>query len=207
MGEYLVSGRTQSFGLGGDDVLLLKVDSSGDIPDCSMIGTSSMVASDTSISPVDATLTVTSTTAIIFNTIAWVDDTATEVEPICPFSGIDSDEDGIPDQWDNCTGTANPGQEDNSPPGGNDCGDACECEGNFDGDVDVDGTDATEFKTDFGRSTFTNECESIDPCNGDFNCDGDVDGTDASLFKSDFGRSQFSNPCPACETVPWCTYL
>jgi hypothetical protein len=144
--------------------------------------------------------------AIIFNTIAWVDDTSAAVESICPLSDEDSDEDGIPDSLDNCPQAPNAGQEDSSPPGGNNCGDACECEGNFDGDEDVDGTDATEFKTDFGRTIFTNECEAIDPCSGDFDCDGDVDGSDASLFKSDFGRSQFNNPCPACSTVPWCTY-
>ena len=32
------------------------------------------------------------------------------------------------------------------------------CEGNFDGDVDVDGTDAAVFKSDFGRSGFKNPC-------------------------------------------------
>ena len=36
------------------------------------------------------------------------------------------------------------------------------CEGNFDGDVDVDGTDAAVFKSDFGRSAFKNPC----PLNG-----------------------------------------
>ena len=165
-----------------------------------------MVATDTSIDPVDATLATASTTATTFDTVAWEDNITAEVESICPLSGSDSDEDGIFDQLDNCPEIANPGQEDSSPPGGNDCGDACECEGNFDGDEDVDGGDASLFKTDFGRSPFTNECEFIDSCTGDFDCDGDADGTDASLFKTDFGRSQFSSPCPASETVPWCTY-
>ena len=171
-----------------------------------MIGMSTMTASDTSIVPVDATLTNTATTATIFDTIAWVDDTSAEVETICPFSGSDSDGDGIFDHLDNCPETANPGQEDSSPPGGNNCGDACECEGNFDGDQDCDGTDAATFKADFGRSSFSNPCNNAPKCNGDFDCDEDCDGTDAATFKSDFGRSPFSNPCPACETVPWCTY-
>lgn len=35
------------------------------------------------------------------------------------------------------------------------------CEGNFDCDLDVDGTDAAVFKTDFGRSQFKNPCP---PC-------------------------------------------
>ncbi len=206
MGEYLVAGRTQSISAGSDDALLLKVDSNGDIPDCAMIGVSSMVATDTAITPIDATLISASTTATTFDTIAWVDNTAAEIEPICPLSGIDSDEDGIPDQLDNCPETANPSQEDSYPPDSNDCGNACECEGNFDSDEDCDGTDAALFKADFGRSIFSNPCQNEPKCNGDFDCDQDSDGTDAATFKSDFGRSQFSNPCPACETVPWCTY-
>ena len=32
------------------------------------------------------------------------------------------------------------------------------CEGNFDYDSDVDGTDASVFKSDFGRSGFKNPC-------------------------------------------------
>jgi hypothetical protein len=99
-------------------------------------------------------------------------------------------------------------QEDSYPPQGNNCGDTCECEGNFDGDldVDVDGSDAAAFKASFGRSTFQRPCTNADSCNGDFSCDVDVDGTDAALFKSDFGRSTFNNPCPNCITNPWCVY-
>jgi hypothetical protein len=82
----------------------------------------------------------------------------------------------------------------------------CGCEGDFDRDKDVDGTDASDFKLDFGRSTFSNPCESDNPCNGDFDCDGDADGTDARIFKEDFGRSSFSDPCPACVVENWCNY-
>ena len=95
-------------------------------------------------------------------------------------------------------------QEDSYPPGGNNVGDACECEGNFDTDVDVDGTDASRFKTDFGRSKIQNPCTNASTCNGDFDCDQDVDGTDASLFKKDFGRSTIKNPCPARVATVWC---
>jgi hypothetical protein len=82
----------------------------------------------------------------------------------------------------------------------------CDCEGNFDDDEDVDGTDAATFKADFGRSGFLRPCENVDPCNGDFDCDHDVDGSDASVFKEDFGRSPFQNPCPVCTRDPWCVY-
>jgi hypothetical protein len=122
------------------------------------------------------------------------------------FAIPDPDNDGFPDSADNCPNDFNLFQEDTYPPQENDCGDACECEGNFDDDEDCDGTDAAVFKLDFGRSPFFTPCTSGNPCNGDFDCDVDVDGTDAALFKSDFGRSPFFNPCPYCPTDPWCTY-
>jgi hypothetical protein len=38
------------------------------------------------------------------------------------------------------------------------------CEGNFDCDFDVDGSDASMFKSDFGRSSLSNPCPAADPC-------------------------------------------
>ena len=80
---------------------------------------------------------------------------------------------------------------------GEDC-----CEGNFDADTDVDGTDASLFKTDFGRNGMNNACADGNACNGNFDCDSDVDGTDAALFKASFGRNGMNNPCtcnaPGC---------
>jgi hypothetical protein len=107
---------------------------------------------------------------------------------------------------DNCPGDYNVDQEDSYPPQGNYIGDACDCEGNFDCDSDCDGSDAFDFKVDFGRSPLGNPCESGNPCNGDFDCDNDCDGSDAFIFKEDFGRSPLGNPCPNCVTVPWCVY-
>ena len=150
-----------------------------------------------------------------------------------PCAGwADADGDGIPDGEDNCPMEDNPGQEegdgdcigdacdpepgvydpsvpDSCPPQGNNIGDACDCEGNFNcsADRDVDGSDASSFKADFGRSIMLDPCSNAGPCNGDFSCDRDVDGTDASLFKSDFGRSAFINPCPVCGgSGAWCSY-
>ena len=45
------------------------------------------------------------------------------------------------------------------------------CEGNFDFDEDVDGTDAAIFKQDFGRSPFSNPCPTS-PCPD--TCEGTV---------------------------------
>ncbi len=136
-------------------------------------------------------------------------------EAIDYCSGCDSDTDcdGICDPEgsspycggsDNCPITPNPGQEDTYPPDGNSVGDACDCEGNFDCDSDVDGSDASLFKGDFGRSFVSQPCSHGSPCNGDFNCDRDVDGSDAFIFKQDFGRNNFQNPCTSCSFV--CNY-
>jgi subtilisin len=81
------------------------------------------------------------------------------------------------------------------------------CEGDFDCDGDVDGSDASTFKDHFGRSQFFTPCTGSDPCYGDFDCDGDVDGSDANIFKKDFGRSTIANPCPPCSWQEWCNYL
>ena len=63
------------------------------------------------------------------------------------------------------------------------------CEGDFDGDGDVDGSDQAVFAADFGRTDCTG---SQDPCEGDFDNDGDVDGSDLAVFAADFGRTD----CP-----------
>lgn len=64
------------------------------------------------------------------------------------------------------------------------------CEGDFDGDGDVDGSDLAVFAADFGRT----DCATGDPCEEDFDDDGDVDGSDLAVFAADFGRTD----CPVC---------
>ena len=128
----------------------------------------------------------------------------------CPDDSNPEQDDGDYDEkgtvCDNCPGTFNPDQEDAYPPQGNGIGNACDCEGDFNCDQDVDGTDASLLKADFGRSQFNTPCEGSNPCHGDFDCDSDVDGTDTSKFKEDFGRSPFKNPCPSCVVQEWCMY-
>lgn len=62
------------------------------------------------------------------------------------------------------------------------------CDGDFDGDRDVDGSDLATFAADFGRT----DCSGPPPCEGDFDGDGDVDGSDLATFAADFGRTD----CP-----------
>ena len=70
---------------------------------------------------------------------------------------------------------------------------AAPCDGDYEPDGDVDGSDLAVFAADFGRTDCSNDCE------GDFNSDDDVDGSDLAVFVSDlavfvkdFGRTD----CP-----------
>ena len=60
------------------------------------------------------------------------------------------------------------------------------CDGDFDTDGDVDGSDLAVFAADFGKTDCSGDCA------GDFNGDGDVDGSDLAIFAADFGRTD----CP-----------
>ena len=60
------------------------------------------------------------------------------------------------------------------------------CEGDFDIDGDVDGSDLAIFAADFGRT------DCVEDCEGDFDHDNDVDGSDLAVFAADFGRTD----CP-----------
>ena len=62
------------------------------------------------------------------------------------------------------------------------------CEGDFDEDSDVDGSDLAVFAVDFGRT----DCGIGEPCKGDFDRDKDLDGSDLAVFAADFGRTD----CP-----------
>ncbi len=62
------------------------------------------------------------------------------------------------------------------------------CEGDFDPDGDVDGSDLVVFAADFGRT----DCGVPTSCQGDFDNDGDVDGSNLAIFAADFGRTN----CP-----------
>ena len=93
--------------------------------------------------------------------ISYYDATNGDLKYARKFCGMDFDCDGILDDEDNCFLDYNPNQVDSYPPGGNGCGNACECEGNFNCSVDrdVDGSDASTFKADFGRSGSWTLCQ------------------------------------------------
>jgi len=118
----------------------------------------------------------------------------------------DSDGDGILNSDDNCPDLYNPGQEDTYPPHGNDIGDACDCEADFDCSGNVDGLDVSAFLGDFARSQVNGPCTVENQCSGDFDCNGAVDAEDVNKFLEDFGRSLYNNPCPPCQAGDWCVY-
>jgi hypothetical protein len=61
------------------------------------------------------------------------------------------------------------------------------CNGDFDKDTDIDGSDLAVFAADFGR---INCCEEgLEACEGDFDEDCDVDGSDLAVFASKFGNT------------------
>ena len=62
------------------------------------------------------------------------------------------------------------------------------CEGDYDRDGNIDGTDLAIAVSDFGRT----DCLDTGGCEGDMDSDGDVDETDLAKFVLDFGRTD----CP-----------
>lgn len=62
------------------------------------------------------------------------------------------------------------------------------CEGDFDTNGDVDGSDLAVFAADLGRT----DCSSAPPCEGDFDADTDVDVSDLATFAPEFGRTDCS---------------
>jgi hypothetical protein len=100
------------------------------------------------------------------------------------------DGDGVYSGEDNCPTVNNPDQLDSYPPGGNGCGDACECHADCTGDQKVNLTDLVKMKEEFNRSN----CATI-PCQADCNYDTKVNLSDLVMMKSEFNRTN----CPVCQ--------
>jgi exo-beta-1,3-glucanase (GH17 family) len=64
------------------------------------------------------------------------------------------------------------------------------CEGDFNGDKDVDGVDFVKFTAEFNM----NDCNG--DCPGDFDKDGTLDPDDLKLFSADFGQTE-------CATIAY----
>jgi hypothetical protein len=117
--------------------------------------------------------------------------TATEFAP-----SPDTDGDGLLDPFDNCTLAPNASQKDLDDDG---CGDLCD--GDFNQNGLVDGTDFTFFKAAYQTAQGQ---PGYDPL-ADLDCNGAVGGVDFSLFKSGYGAPAGpSGLPPELKTFPAC---
>ena len=139
---YIMAGSTKSFGAGGWDFWVLKLNTSGDVADCTFINDSHAFSSNTSIAAQESYAVTQATSALIGTTNITPHDTSAEITTVCEATIDDSDGDGIPDTDDNCPDAANPSQEDMD---GDGVGDVC------DDDADGDGYTKVE------------DCNDLDP--------------------------------------------
>ncbi len=82
-GGYIVAGETQSFGAGSRDVFMLKLNANGEIPGCSIMGTSQAVVTDTSVSDIDSNATILNTSVVPIDTYLIDQDTSAETSDQC----------------------------------------------------------------------------------------------------------------------------
>jgi len=83
-GGYVVAGQTESFGAGDYDVLVLKLDSAGDIvPTCELIGSSNVTISDAYISPQDTYISPQDLNISLHDTYITPRDSNTIITTVC----------------------------------------------------------------------------------------------------------------------------
>ena len=183
---------------------VFKLDSNGNIPNCSIAANANATTEILSISAYDTTATVQETAAIITETTTSPQNTTTEPSWACCYTNEDFDCDGVANNseeqltnsmsnisfladGDNCNFTPNGPYLGTCTQGnrGNNCLDDESC--------GVDGICSMNQEDNYPPQG--NDIGDAFDCEGNFDCDEDCDGTDAATFKVDFGRSTFDNPC------------
>jgi hypothetical protein len=102
-----------------------------------------------------------------------------------PFSGVDSDGDGVDNVLDNCTNVANPAQGD---AGGDGCGNARDGDYNQSGAATI--VDFTAYKSCMGRAVGPGGPPDDPTCSeSDMNDTGVVSIVDFALFKNEFATA------------------
>ena len=102
-----------------------------------------------------------------------------------PFSGVDSDGDGVDNVLDNCTNVANSIQGDAD---GDGCGNACDADFNQSGACTI--ADFGAFKACFGRNVGPGGPADDQTCaESDMNDTGAVTIVDFTLFKTEFATA------------------
>ena len=140
-GGYIVAGAAFPLGLYDVGARVLKLDRNGEIPGCNLMGTSnlqkvsnpSIIGTNTAGSPQEISITVIDTNIL-------PQDITSTVEQVCYYEDSDSDDDGVPDNEDNCPDHNNPNQADADSDSIGDMCDNCPNHHNFNqADADGDG--------------------------------------------------------------------
>ena len=216
-GGYVILGHTKSFDVGLTDFWVVKTDANGQIPGCNAIGESFASVYDPSneFETNDACFQVSSTEASVNETIVQPKDLEAETTEVCwAQAEKDSDEDGIPDEQDNCFCTPNPEQDDYDQDGVGDLCDECT-------DTDADGYGNPGYpantclddncpdtpnpdQTDSDGDGIGDACEG--GCICDLNHDGICDEADLTIFGESYGWDQWDCNEPGvdcvCDLVP-----
>ena len=206
-GGYIVAGTSGSFGAGNGDILLLKLDSSGNL-----LGCPSELIKDTHVSGVETAATVgapsmTVGTAIHFTPQARsssVLDTAVTPGMVCSGE-LDADSDGLPDSWEMANfGTLAYGPNDD--PDGDGLTNLTEyldgtnpnITNDIDGDGIPDGRDNCRYVSNPGQTDTDGDGmgDACDPCPDDPDNDKDGDGYCAGTLFNSVYMIGANDPCP-----------
>jgi len=83
-GGYIVAGETTSFGAGGTDLWVLKLDPNGNVPICGLIGASAGTVTNTAAAPANTNVVGVNTAATVTDTAVVPVNTAATVSRQCP---------------------------------------------------------------------------------------------------------------------------
>ena len=123
-GGYSIAGQSASFG--GAVLrcfLVLKLDNSGSIFDCDIVGIGGLNSTDTSATEIPISILWTSFLDVVTDSECTPRNSLASVTDVCTNTGSDSDGDGISDIDDNCPNVSNTDQNDSDSDG---LGDVCD---------------------------------------------------------------------------------